>query len=71
MIHLSDIETQLAQLAASAEDLRGSGARMLAEEGKPAAEVIAWLIRHGATGNDARNLCVDIVRERRAARRAG
>ncbi len=68
MIQLADVETQLAQLAASTEDLRVSGARMLADEGKPAAEVITWLIRHGATGNDARNLCVDIVRERRAAR---
>lgn len=68
MVQISDVERQLAIVAAQADDLRETGARMLADNGAAGAEVISWLIRHGSAGNDARQLVVDLVRERRAAK---
>jgi hypothetical protein len=63
---LAEVEERLSAIRAEATALRGEGARLLAADGAPGYEVIAWLVSHGATEADARLLCVDIIRELRA-----
>ena len=41
------------------------GARLLADMGASGVDVLAWVTSHGATDTEARNLCVEIVNERR------
>lgn len=66
MTRLAEVEQHLTAIRAEAAALRGEGARLMAADGAPGYEVIAWLVSNGATDADARLLCVDIVRENRA-----
>lgn len=62
-----DISTQINALKGQIAVLRVAGARAAADEKKMSGhEVMTWLKRNGMTDIAARQLCAEIIRERRA-----
>lgn len=61
-----DISTQVNALKGQIAELRATGARAAADEGLSGHDILTWLTRNGMTDIAARQLCAEIIRERRA-----
>ncbi|MGI5247570.1 hypothetical protein [Dactylosporangium sp. CA-139066] len=64
---IANIEAEIGVHLAAIADLRGRGARALADYGASGREIMTWLRVRGLSDAEASTLCVDIIRERRAA----
>lgn len=62
-----DISTQVNALKGQLAELREAGARAAADEKMSGHSILIWLTRNGMTDIAARQLCAEIVRERRAS----
>lgn len=67
MRNLIEIEEKIAGHQSEIATLLQAGARAAAEAGLSGGEVLSWLTSRGMSDADARQLCVDIIRERRGA----
>ncbi|MEU7170240.1 hypothetical protein ABZ949_01960 [Micromonospora tulbaghiae] len=65
MTRLAEIEAAITRRTNNTATLRREGARILADIGASGSDVLAWLTNWGVSVTDARNLCADIIRERR------
>lgn len=63
-----DVAVEFDGLRRRIVELRGEGARLLADRDASGHEVLTWLVKHGATDHEARTLIVQIIHERRVVR---
>lgn len=68
MTAFEEISIQINALKGQIAELREVGARAAADEKMSGGEVMLWLTRNGMDSGAARQLCVTIIHERRAAR---
>lgn len=67
---LTAIELEIAEHKVALSRLCEEAVHVLAENNASGNEALRWLIDAGMQEIDARNLCVEIIRKRRAARDA-
>lgn len=67
---LSTIEIEISSHQNQIAELREAGARAAADQSMSGAELMKWLKQRGMGDTAARNLCVEIIHERRKARAA-